>query len=103
MTIGAVAKMLAGEHISNDAGTLRVYWAPHPSEIRLVEITTSVEDRDELLPFRFAADPPEVPYESVVVLLSPGDWNRVRARQLDVPDGFDRLELIAEVDGGLAA
>ena len=97
--VEVIAKMLAGEHMSNDPGIVRVYWAEHPTEVRLVEVSKSVEDRGEVLPFRFTADPPEVPYESVVILLSPGDWERVAANELDVPEGFEHLEPIAEAAG----
>lgn len=96
MTVRETALLLAGDHMTNDPGTKKVFWAPHEREVRLVEVSTSVEDRGEVFPFRFTADPPDVPYESVVILLGPGDWERVRAKELDVPDGFENLELIAE-------
>lgn len=103
MTVKDVALLLAGDHMSNDPGTRKVFWAPHDREVRLVEVSTSVEDRGEVLPFRFTADPPDVPYQSVVILLSPGDWERVRSKQLDVPAGFEKLELLAEVNGAGAS
>lgn len=55
--------------------------------------TSSISDKGEVLPFRFTADPPDVPYQSVVVMLSPGDWNR--RNELAWPDGFERLEKVA--------
>lgn len=88
MSVEFVAKMLAGEHMSEDAGIREVYWAPAANEVRLVEVSDSVRDAGEILPFRFAADPPDVPYASLVILLGPGDWQRVRARELELPDVF---------------
>lgn len=96
-----VALMLAGDHMANDPGTEKVFWAPSEREVLLVEVSSSVEDRGELLPFRFGTDPPDVPFESVVILVSPGDWARITTKQLDVPRGFERLELLAEVNGAL--
>lgn len=95
-----VAKLLAGEHMARDSGIRQVYWAPDTQEVRLVEVTTSVEDTGEVLPFRFAPDPPDVPFESVVILLGRDDWERVKRRDLDVPPEFIDLELVAEAAGG---
>jgi hypothetical protein len=65
--------------------------------VQLVEVTTSITDRGEVLPFRFAPEPPDVPYPSVVILLSPGDWERVRTHELDLPEAFgEDLERIYE-------
>jgi hypothetical protein len=86
LSVEGVARMLAGEHATDDLNISEIYWAPHDKEVRLVEVTSSVTDKGEVLPFRFTADPPEVPYQSVVVLLSPGDWQR-RAH-LEWPEGF---------------
>lgn len=48
-----------------------------------------MEDRGEVLPFRFTRDPPDVPFGSVVILLSPGDWDRFSKKELVVPVGFE--------------
>lgn len=97
MTVRDTALLLANEHIGNQ-GTEKVLWAPDDNEVRLVEVSTSVEDRDEVFPFRFSPDHPDVPYESVVILLGPGDWERVKAKKLALPEGFnvDNLELLRE-------
>jgi hypothetical protein len=98
MSVEIVAKMLAGEHMSEDQGIREVYWLPAATEVRLVEVSGSVGDRGEVLPFRFTPDPPEVPYPSVVILLGPGDWDRVRNGELRLPETFgkvDDLERIA--------
>ncbi len=86
--------MLAGEHVGDDPNITEIHWAPHLTEVRLVEISSSVPEKGEVLPFRFTADPPDVPYESVVVLLSPADWER--RTDLEWPDGFEDLERVFE-------
>lgn len=88
MSVEIVARMLAGEHMSEDPGIRDVYWAPAANEVRLVEVSDSVRDAGEILPFRFAADPPDVPYPSLVVLLGPGDWQRLSRHELELPKFF---------------
>ena len=95
-TVEGTAKLLAGEHMSDDAGIQAVYWAPAANEVRLVEVSESVGDTGEVLPFRFSSEPPDVPYESVVILLGPGDWERIKRGELALPDDFrDTLKQIA--------
>lgn len=90
----SVAKLIAGEHMAQDSEIAEVFWAPAADEVRLVEVSGSVEDTGEVLPFRLAPDPPDVPFPAVVILLSRGDWARVVARKLDLPEGFANLEKI---------
>jgi len=92
-SIEDVARLLALEHLSDDDMIEEIHWAPHPTEVRLVEITSSISDREEVLPFRFTPDPPDIPYPVVVVLLSPGDWSR--RTEMAWPAGFDELRKIA--------
>lgn len=75
-TIDAVAKMLAGEHMQDDASIRQVFLVRNPNEVRLIEVTSSVPANGEVLPFRFAETPPDVPFKSLVVLIHPEDWNR---------------------------
>jgi len=91
-SVEVTAKLLAAEHSSDDPTICEIFWAPHPTEVRLVEITNSISDKGEVLPFRFSADPPDVPHETVVVMLSPDDWKR--RDDLDWPDGFENLERV---------
>ncbi len=89
------AKLIAVEHMAQDDGITDVYWAPAENEIRLIEVTTSVEDGRGPFPFRFTPDPPDIPFPSVVIQVGPGDYARLRQQQLDVPDGFESVEPIA--------
>ncbi len=87
-SVEVVAKLLAGEHMQDDSGIREVYWARAANEVRLVEVSESVGDTGEVLPFRFSPDPPDVPFASVVILLGPGDWQRVQKGELDLPADF---------------
>lgn len=87
-SVEVTAKLLANEHIREDEGIERILWVPAENEVRLIEVTNSVTDRGEILPFRFTPDPPDVPYPSVIILLGPGDWKRLKERELDLPESF---------------
>jgi hypothetical protein len=73
-TVEDVARFLAREHQNDDSNIREIYWSPHATEVRLIEVNSSISDRKEILPFRFSPDFPDVPYASVVILLSPDDW-----------------------------
>lgn len=87
-----VATDLANAHKAEDPGTKAVYLAggsESSSEVRLVEVSGSLAASGEILPFRFAPNSAQgVPYASVVVLLSPEDWERVERGDLFLPDGW---------------
>lgn len=84
-----VAARLAGEHRNEDPGTKWVYLSEAPDEVRLVEVSASVGNSGEVLPFRFGPDPAlGIPFPSVVVLLSEEEWEQVRAGQLHLPPGW---------------
>ena len=96
-TIDNVAKMLAGEHVADDPAIQSIYLVPHSSEVRLIEITSSVQPDGEILPFRFPAAS-DVPFKSLVVMVNPKDW--ARRGQLRWPVELDpnsqRVEQIFE-------
>lgn len=89
-TIPEVARELAQAHRAEDGGTVHVLLARNDQEVRLVEVSRSVDSTGEVLPFRFAARPDlDVPYPSVVVLLGEDDWERVQDGELKLPEGWD--------------
>lgn len=84
-----VAKELAEAHRQEDPETREVYLADGQDEVRLVEVSGSLESSGEVLPFRFQARPDQgVPYPSVIVLLSPEEWDALRAGKLSLPPGW---------------
>lgn len=74
-SVNDIARMLAGEHAVDDPSIQQIFLAPHADEVRLIEVTTSVQPDGEILPFRFAAGD-GVPFRSVVVMVNPADWER---------------------------
>ncbi|OGQ11652.1 MAG: hypothetical protein A2138_09235 [Deltaproteobacteria bacterium RBG_16_71_12] len=100
MDVMEVAQVLANAHRAEDPATTAVYLASDPrgSEVRLVEVSASVESTGEVLPFRFRSSPEKgVPLESVVVLLSEDEWRRVQAGELHLPDGWGSPEALRPV------
>jgi hypothetical protein len=81
-----VARELADAHRKEDTANVAVFLAESPVEVRLVEVSRSIDTSGEVLPFRFAARPDlGVPYASVVVLLSEDDWARIERGELALP------------------
>jgi hypothetical protein len=90
--VADVAADLAKAHKAEDPETQAIYLAKSSesaSEVRLVEVSGSLGGSGEVLPFRFAPrDDLGVPYASVVVLLSPEDWERLNKGELSLPAGW---------------
>ncbi len=96
-----IANELADAHREADPDTLGVYLAPDPSEqeIRLVEVSRSVGTTGEVLPFRFGARADQgIPYPSVVVLLSPEEWEQLSAGKLQLPATWGPVEALVELN-----
>ena len=96
-----VATDLAKAHKHEDPETDEVYLAVTPesaTEVRLVEISGSLGNSGEVLPFRFAprADL-GVPYASVVVLLGREDWERVKRGELSLPTGWGQPQDLKKI------
>lgn len=90
-TVLEVAQDLAKSHLNEDPQTQAIYLAtaPDDDEVRLVEVSGSVETAGEVLPFRFTARPDlDVPYPSIVVLLSVDEWRDVGTGKLKLPAGW---------------
>ena len=87
-TVEDVARELAAAHRDADSDIQEIYFYPDPAgeEVRLVEVSGSVGNTGEVLPFRFAARPDlGVPYPSVVVLLSPEEKQALDSKLLALP------------------
>lgn len=90
-SISDVAKELADEHRREDPETESVYLAEALDEVRLVEVTDAVGTTNEVLPFRFAAQPQlGIDYPSVVVLVSRQEWADLVAGRLNLPKGWGK-------------
>ena len=85
-SIDVVAKKLARAHREADPATSAIYRAPNSKEIRLVEVSSEIPNAMEVLPIGFDPDPAEgILFPSVVIFLSPAEWNAVQAGKLKLP------------------
>ena len=91
-----VATELAQAHRAEDPSTDAIYLSDSESEVRLVEVSGSVGSsaRGEVLPFGFRAQPDRgIPYPSVIVLVSPSEWQEIESGALALPRGWERAAL----------
>ena len=92
MTILQTAEELARLHVADDPETTEIYMADSDTEVRLVEVSTSMGPvaLQAVLPFRFGARPEKgIHYPSTIVLLSPSEWEAVKMGALSLPEGWD--------------
>ena len=89
-----VAQELADAHRKYDPATQTVKLFNGTSdEIRLLEVSGAAHSNGEILPYRFNPDPASgIDYPSVVVLVSPADWEQVQAHRIALPSGWDLTE-----------
>lgn len=90
------ARKLAKAHKENDPDLKSVYLAKDPKEIevRLIEVTASVATTGEVLPCSYRPDPKEgIPLPSVVILLSPAEWEQYDSGKMKLPEGWERENL----------
>lgn len=86
-----VAKHLAKAHKKADPDIQQIYMVEDPAgtEVRLVEVSGSVGNTGTVMPFRFSARPDlDIPYASVVVLLSPEEKDLLDRKELELPDSW---------------
>lgn len=91
------AAALAESHRQADPTTSVVLWirGGDPGEIRLLEVSGSVSTINEVVPFRFPADPAGgIPYSSTLILLSDEEWGAVQNGRLPLPPGWDTDDAI---------
>jgi hypothetical protein len=90
-----IAKKLAEAHREADPATQTIKLFPplHNQEIHLLEVSSTAPTSGEVLPFRFAPDAESgVEYPSVVILLSPKEWEEVESGTLSLPEGWSLAE-----------
>jgi hypothetical protein len=87
-----VALELADAHRRSDSSTTVIKWFPNAQQdqIRLLEVSSEAPTTGEVLSFAFASDPASgVDYPSIVILLSPEEWQQVQRGKLSLPPGWD--------------
>ena len=96
-SLTAVARMLAAAHRKADKKTveIKLFPAKHENVIRLLEVSDSAPTTGEVLPFSFGTDVANgVDYPSVVILLSPTEWQQVVNKHLSLPSGWNLDEAV---------
>lgn len=94
-SLSDVAKELAQAHRKYDPATTLIKFFPSAQNgrIQLLEVSTSAPTTDEVLPFGYGSDPANgVDYPSVVILLSPEEWQHVQDGKLALPVGWNLTE-----------
>jgi len=87
-SVDEVARNLAAAHKKADPDIQQIYLIEDHTgrEVRLVEVSTSVGFTGSVMPFRFAARPDlDLPYPSVVILLSPAEKELLDRKELELP------------------
>ena len=90
-SVDEVARILARAHRKADPETQQIYMVEDPAgaEVRLVEVSGSVGNTGAVMPFRFSARPDlDVPYPSVVILLSPQEKALLDTHELELPSAW---------------
>jgi hypothetical protein len=94
---GITARRLVEAHRAADPETRLIFLDPDPAEreILLLEVSSSAPTTRELFPFAFAERRDlGIIFPSVVLLLSPTEWDEVETGKLPLPGGWDRNNLI---------
>lgn len=87
-----VARALAKAHRKTDRKTsvVKLFHTTQQDEIHLLEVSAAAPTTGEIMPFRFGEDLAQgVDYPSVVILVSPEEWQEVEAGRLPLPVGWD--------------
>ncbi len=89
-----IARVLAEAHRNLEATITRIVRIVGPNEadgrepIKLLEVNTAAV-ASGIWPIAFSPDPPEIPYGSVVVEVSPDEYEAIVRKQLSLPSGWD--------------
>ena len=89
-----MARWYAGRHLKTDPGIRTVYYLPAGAperEVRFLEINDlmAVRENDPLEPIDFGVDIGGTEAHTLLVLdVTPAQWERIRRRELPLPDGW---------------
>lgn len=89
-----IAQVLADAHRNVETTITRIIRIVGPNEaddrepIKLLEVNTAAM-ASGIWPIAFSPDPPTIPYGSVVVEVSPDEYEAIIRKQLSLPSGWD--------------
>ncbi len=87
-----VARELAKAHRNTDRKTslVKFFSTAQQNEIHLLEVSAAAPTTGEIMPFRFGENLAQgVDYPSVIILVSPEEWQEVEAGRLPLPADWD--------------
>lgn len=88
-----IARQLAEAHKEVEATITRIVRIIAPNEadlgepIKLLEVNTAVMPSG-IWPIAFTPDPPHIPYGSVVIEVTPDEYEEIRSQRLSLPSGW---------------
>lgn len=88
-SVEEVARDLAAAHRRADPEIQQIFMVADPemAEVRLLEVSGAVGNTGSIMPFRFTARPDlDVPFPSVVILMSPEEKELLDRQELHLPD-----------------
>jgi hypothetical protein len=97
LTYDGAVRLLAQWHRQGDQPPRKIVSFPDPEKktVRLVEVTELVPATGELWPVTFGPTA-EMPYVTVGTQVTPEEWERIRAGDIALPEGWD-LDTCEEV------
>jgi hypothetical protein len=96
-----IAKMLADAHRKVEPGISRIFRVVSDREqdadepVKLLEVNPDTSPSG-IFPIAFNADPPTVPFPSVVIEVTESEFEKINAGSLRLPDGWRLSEPIYE-------
>jgi hypothetical protein len=87
------ARILADAHRSFDPGIVRIVLLVADSEqdanepVKLLEVNPDTSPSG-IVPIAFGANPPTVPFPSVVIEVTEGEFEKINAGRMPLPDGW---------------
>jgi hypothetical protein len=90
---GEMARVLAILHRNYEPSISRIIHVVADRELNPTEPVKLLEVNPDtpasgILPIVFGADPPEIPFPSVVIEVTEGEYDAIRAGSLRLPDGW---------------
>lgn len=91
-----VAQRLAARHYSIETGITQIFRVNSPGEIessaaepiKLLEVSTTTPSTG-IMPLGFGPAPTSgIPYPSVIIEVSPDEFDRIKAHDLQLPEGW---------------
>jgi len=103
MPYADAVKTLVEWHLDTEYQPSHVFLFPDAREtvIRLVEVSGVIPETGEFRPVKFGPTA-EIPYETIVALVTPNEWEMIRSGQIELPEGWD-LGTAEEVTEEVAA